>query len=165
MDRYNYRKMFLAILPISRYSQQVSTNIINLKIKSFRRAAKEVRGQCHQLKRFAIISWAINRTDTYCFEILAAFECSQVYRCCCKSLPPRGRGTALAVEGACVTLSLAELQCDALSIVSFTDLVSFADSSLPIPTLREPLDIVRLSFFCKYIDASVKAPSETISSI
>ncbi len=50
MDRYNYRKMFLAILPISRYSQQVSTNIINLKIKSFRRAAKEVRGQCHQLK-------------------------------------------------------------------------------------------------------------------
>ena len=33
-----------------------------------------------------------------------------------KSLPPRGRGTALAVEGACVTLGLYQLSCYALSL-------------------------------------------------
>ena len=33
-----------------------------------------------------------------------------------KSLPPRGRGTAIAVEGACVTLGLCELHCSALSL-------------------------------------------------
>ena len=32
--------------------------------------------------------------------------CLRVYRCRSKSLPPRGRGTAIAVEGACVTLGL-----------------------------------------------------------
>ena len=33
-----------------------------------------------------------------------------------KSLPPRGRGTALAVEGACVTLGLDKSYCIALSL-------------------------------------------------
>ena len=33
-----------------------------------------------------------------------------------KSLPPRGRGTALVVEGACVTLGLYQLSCYALSL-------------------------------------------------
>ena len=33
-----------------------------------------------------------------------------------ESLPPRGRGTALAVEGACVTLGLDKSDCIALSL-------------------------------------------------
>ena len=33
-----------------------------------------------------------------------------------KSLPPRGRGTALAVEGACVTFDLHKFHCNALSL-------------------------------------------------
>ena len=42
--------------------------------------------------------------------------CLRVYRCRRKSLPPRGRGTALAVEGACVTLGLDTSYCIALSL-------------------------------------------------
>ena len=42
--------------------------------------------------------------------------CLRVYRCRRESLPPRGRGTALAVEGACVTLGLDKTYCIALSL-------------------------------------------------
>ena len=62
-----------------------------------------------------------------------------------KSLPPGGRGTAIAVEGARETLSLCQFYCNALSLSQPTYSASLRGKfalqtlRLPAPSRREPL--------------------------
>ena len=60
-----------------------------------------------------------------------------------KSLPPRGRGTALAVEGACVTFDLHKFHCNALSLTRQGTPLRYVASFLAktwsgAPSRREP---------------------------
>ena len=80
---------------------------------------------CVRVKHSAWISTAPNRAD--------ARTHYQQKKGLQKSLPPRGRGTAIAVEGACVPWNLDWPHNNALSLSRLT---------APAPSRREPFRIV-----------------------
>ena len=70
-------------------------------------------------------------------------EFPSFFRDVMKSLPPRGRGTALAVEGACVTFDLHKFHCNALSLTRQGTPLRYVASFLAktwsgAPSRREP---------------------------